>query len=289
MGISAAALVERLPEGWAVKLIRMNKVGQSSSKKTALVTGASRRVGREIAASLAGNGWMVALHYRTNDSEANEALEYCKKHGAKDADLAIFKADLSNEKECRKLFDSVFQTFGPLDAVINSAALFEFDDGASVNFEQLDAHFKTNTAAPVFLAHLLYQHRKSMAQSGEVDESACVVNLLDQKLWNPNPDFFSYTLSKAALKEAITLQAQAYAPLVRVVGIAPGLTLSSHMMTEEKFAQLHKQAPLGQSSDTGDITKTVLFLLESKSITGETILIDGGQHLQRMDRDFSLM
>lgn len=264
----------------------MNKVG---TNKVVLVTGASRRMGREIAASLAELGWRVALHYRSSAADAQEAVDLCKIYGLTDADVASFQADLSVESECRSLFDDVIQKFGRLDAIINSAALFEFDDGASVTFERLDAHFKTNTAAPVLLAHLLYQHRKQLVLSDELPASACVVNLLDQKLWNPNPDFLSYTLSKAALKEAITLQAQAYAPLVRVVGIAPGLTLSSHMMSEEKFAQLHKQAPLGQSSDTDDIARAVVFVLQSKSITGETILVDGGQHLMRMDRDFSLM
>jgi NAD(P)-dependent dehydrogenase (short-subunit alcohol dehydrogenase family) len=264
-------------------------VKKAVSNKVVLVTGASRRMGREIATSLAEQGWRVALHYRTSEADAQETINLCKTYGLTDDAVASFQADLSSEAQCRSLFQSVIERFGQLDAIINSAALFEFDDGASVTFEMLDAHFKTNTAAPVLLAHLLYQHRKQLVTNDELPAAACVVNLLDQKLWNPNPDFLSYTLSKAALKEAITLQAQAYAPLVRVVGIAPGLTLSSHMMSEEKFEQLHKLALLGQSSDTSDITRAVRFVLESKSITGETILVDGGQHLVRMDRDFSLM
>jgi NAD(P)-dependent dehydrogenase (short-subunit alcohol dehydrogenase family) len=210
------------------------------------------------------------------------------------AAASSFQADLSSEAGCRALFADAVAAFGQLDAVINCAALFELDDGQSVSFSGLDAHFKTNTAAPVLLTSLLYEHSKTRLSSpseGVISPamSACAVNLLDQKLWNPNPDFLSYTLSKAALKEATTLQAQAYAPLVRVVGIAPGLTLPSHMMSEEKFEQLHKLAPLGRSSDTDDIARAVLFVLQSKSITGETILVDGGQHLVRMDRDFSLM
>lgn len=261
----------------------MNRLTSFGVKKVALVTGASRRIGREIAVLLAEHGWSIAVHHRASQELADETVNLCKTFKA---EAISFQADLSSEAACRGLFANVQGAFGQVDAVINCAALFELDDGDSVSFEGLDAHFRTNTAAPVLLTSLLHAHRKT---SGAPSPAACAVNLLDQKLWNPNPDFLSYTLSKAALKEATTLQAQAYAPLVRVVGIAPGLTLSSHMMSAEKFAQLHKQAPLGQSSDADDIARAVLFVLQSKSITGETILVDGGQHLMRMDRDFSLM
>ena len=117
----------------------------------------------------------------------------------------------------------------------------------------------------------------------------CVVNIIDQKLWNPNPDFLSYTLSKAALEAATPLLALALAPRVRVVGVAPGLTLASHMLDDDKFAQLHKLSPLGRSSTPGDVAATVKFALENRSITGTTLLVDGGQHLMKFERDFSLM
>jgi NAD(P)-dependent dehydrogenase (short-subunit alcohol dehydrogenase family) len=115
------------------------------------------------------------------------------------------------------------------------------------------------------------------------------VNLLDQKLWNPNPDFLSYTLSKAALEAATPMLALALAPRVRVVGVAPGLTLPSHMLDDDKFAQLHKLSPLGRSSTPADVVATVKFALENGSITGTTLLVDGGQHLMKFERDFSLM
>jgi NAD(P)-dependent dehydrogenase (short-subunit alcohol dehydrogenase family) len=116
-----------------------------------------------------------------------------------------------------------------------------------------------------------------------------VVNLLDQKLWNLNPDFFSYTLSKAALETANTLLARALSPVLRVVGVAPGLTLTSHMLSDEKFEDLHKLSPLGRSSSVEDVVATVLFALQNRSITGTTLLVDGGQHLMSFERDFSLM
>ena len=116
-----------------------------------------------------------------------------------------------------------------------------------------------------------------------------MVNLLDQKLWNQNPDFFSYTLSKAALEAANTMLALALSPLVRVVGVAPGLTLTSHLLSDAKFEALHKLSPLGRSSTPQDVASTVLFALQNQSITGTTLLVDGGQHLMRFERDFSLM
>ena len=113
--------------------------------------------------------------------------------------------------------------------------------------------------------------------------------MLDQKLWNQNPDFFSYTLSKAALQAATTMMALALAPHIRVVGVAPGLTLSSPLLSEQQFQARHKLALLGQSSTPHDVAATVRFALENQSITGTTLLVDGGQHLMRFERDFSLM
>jgi len=116
-----------------------------------------------------------------------------------------------------------------------------------------------------------------------------VVNLLDQKLWNQNPDFFSYTLSKAALEAANTMLALALAPHVRVVGVAPGLTLTSNLLTDAQFQARHKMALLERSSTPADVAATVRFALDNGSITGTTLLVDGSQHLMRFERDFSLM
>ena len=116
-----------------------------------------------------------------------------------------------------------------------------------------------------------------------------VVNMLDQKLWNQNPDFLSYTLSKAALEAANTMLAMALAPDVRVVGVAPGLTLTSEYLSPEKFAALHQLSPLGRSSTPEDVAGAVKFALENASLTGTTLLVDGGQHLMRFQRDFSMM
>ncbi len=135
-----------------------------------------------------------------------------------------------------------------------------------------------NLAAPLLLAQALHAATPAGSQS-------VVINLLDQKLYNPNPDFLSYTLSKAALLSATTLLAQALAPLVRVVGVAPGITLMSGEQTAGEFEQAHRVTPLGKSSTPEDVAATVCFVASASAITGTTILVDGGQHLIPLQRD----
>ena len=251
--------------------------------RTVLVTGAARRLGREIAIAAARAGWRVAVHYQTSRHDAMDTLAACASQSSAGG---LFDADLGDEAATRALLPRVVAALGAVDAVVNSAALFDYDDAASFGHAQMERHWRTNTAAPVLLAQALAEHlaaRDARAASG------CVVNLLDQKLFNPNPDFLSYTLSKAALHSATTLLAQALAPRVRVVGVAPGLTLTSHLLDEQRFAELHRQSPLGRSSTPEDVAGAVRFALDNRSITGTTLLVDGGQHLMRFDRDFSMM
>jgi len=252
--------------------------------RTVLVTGAARRLGREIAWTLAAQGWRVAVHCRSSREDAEATAAGCRERSGQDS--AVFEADLADEAAVHALAPQVLARFGALDAVVNSASLFEHDEPASFGYEALHRHLASNTGAPVLLAQALHAH---LADQGDAGVDGVVVNLLDQKLWNLNPDFFSYTLSKAALETATTMLAQALAPRVRVVGVAPGLTLTSHMLSDEKFEQLHQLSPLGRSSTPEDVAATVAFALNNRSLTGTTLLVDGGQHLRRFDRDFSLM
>lgn len=256
-----------------------------STTRTVLVTGAGKRLGREIALTLARQGWNVAVHHRLSAMEARQTAKDCETEGKGNISAQAFYADLSEEASVRDLLPAVVKHFGQVDAVVNSASIFEHDSARTVDASSMDMHWRTNTAAPVLLAQALHEHLKHSA--GERD--GAVVNLLDQKLWNLNPDFFSYTLSKAALEAATNMLAMALAPRIRVVGVAPGLTLTSHMLSDEKFAELHKQSPLGRSSTPEDVAETVAFALRNRSITGTTLMVDGGQHLMRFDRDFSLM
>ena len=245
-----------------------------------LVTGAAKRLGREIALALAAGGWQVAVHYRSSEADAMKTVADCARLSG---GSAAFEADLSEEAAVRGLLPRVAAHFGRVDAVVNNASTFEHDSAASFGFASLDKHLHSNTGAAILLARALHEHLSARNASG------AVVNLLDQKLWNQNPDFFSYTLSKAALEAAGTMLALALAPQVRVVGVAPGLTLTSHLLSDAQFEARHQLSPLGRSSTPADVAATVKFALENASITGTTVLVDGGQHLMKFERDFSLM
>jgi NAD(P)-dependent dehydrogenase (short-subunit alcohol dehydrogenase family) len=259
-------------------------MSRPAATRTVLVTGAAKRLGRDIALALSAAGWQVAVHYRESHADATKTVADC---AALSGDSALFDADLGDEAAARGLLPRVVERFGAVHAVVNSAALFEHDSAASFGFAAMTRHLQCNTGAAIVLAQALHQHR--LAVSGQAAGSGVVVNLLDQKLWNQNPDFFSYTLSKAALEAANTMLALALAPQLRVVGVAPGLTLTSHMLTPEKFEALHRLSPLGRSSTAEDVAATVRFALENSSITGTTLLVDGGQHLMKFERDFSLL
>jgi NAD(P)-dependent dehydrogenase (short-subunit alcohol dehydrogenase family) len=262
-------------------------MSDSPRLRTVLVTGSAKRLGREIALALAAGGWQVAVHFRTSASDAKTTVEECQSLARVGAVMDSFQADLGDEAQARALLPRVIARFGAVDAVVNNASMFEHDSVDSFSYEALALHLRTNTAAPIVLARALHEHACSRSAGGA--GAGVVVNLLDQKLWNQNPDFLSYTLSKAALEAANTILAIALAPQLRVVGVAPGLTLTSHLLSSDQFERLHRLSPLGQSSTPQDVVSAVKFALENSSITGTTLLVDGGQHLMKFDRDFSLM
>lgn len=241
------------------------------SRPVALVTGSARRLGRTIALHLAAQGWDLAIHYRSSANAARETVGQTQALGAR---ARAFGADLADEAACAALFAAVHAHFGAVAAVVNNASLFEHDTVADFEVATMERHWRANTAPAVILARALH------AAGG-----GCVVNLLDQKLWNPNPDHFSYTLSKAALEAATTLLAQALAPSTRVCGVAPGITLPSGPMSEAEFERARRLTPLQRSSTPEDVARAVHFLLDSPAITGTTLLVDGGQHLQPQPRD----
>ncbi len=245
------------------------------AKKTALVTGAAKRLGRAIALGLAKEGWDIVVHYRASATEAQATADEIRQIGRQAITL---DCDLSNEQATRELLSRATAVIGPIHCVVNSASLFDYDDASSFSLRLLDQHMHANLAAPILLAQALHELTPKGSQS-------VVINLLDQKLFNPNPDFLSYTLSKAGLHSATVLLAQALAPKVRVVGLAPGLTLVSGDQTEEGFATAHQQTPLGKSSTPDDIVAAACYLANATAVTGTVLVVDGGQHLMPMARD----
>ena len=247
--------------------------------RVVLVTGAAKRIGKAIALSFASAGWRVAIHYGSSEADANDTLKELLALGV---DAMTLQGNLSDEPETRALIPTVMARFGRIDAVVNNASRFEFDDVHSFQYSNLAAHMAANLAAPLVLAQALHDALH------EGDEGV-VVNLLDQKLYNLNPDFLSYTMTKAGLAAATVMLAKALAPKVRVVGVAPGLTLASYLQDDASFSKAHQVSVLNRSSDLQDIAATILFAATNRSITGSTILVDGGQHLLALPRDISFM
>ena len=257
---------------------------EMSSRPVALVTGAARRIGRVIALELAHAGFDIALHHRGSDAHSvAEAEATAGELRAAGARVAPFAADFADPSAAAALLPAIAQAFGRVDVVVNSASRFEYDSPATFDAALLESLTRSNVAAPVALAQALAAQARAQAPHARV--TPCVVNLLDQKLHNPNPDYFSYTLTKAALAHATVLLAQALAPAVRVCGVSPGITLVSGPMDEAEFAKAHKLTALGRSSTPEDIARAVRFLLESPAITGVDLAVDGGQHLVGQARD----
>ncbi len=247
----------------------------TAQPKVALVTGAAKRIGRSIALALAHEGWDIVVHYRASVEEAQATVKDIQACGRR---AVALQCDLADEASVRALLPRAIGMLGPVCCVVNNASLFSYDCVDDFSSATLDVHMHTNLAAPVLLAHALHAATPETTQ-------AVVINLLDQKLFNPNPDFLSYTLSKSALHSATTMLAQALAPRVRVVGLAPGITMVSGDQTAEGFAKAHAQTPLGKSSTPDDIAKAVCFLAEAQAVTGTTLIVDGGQHLLSSPRD----
>jgi NAD(P)-dependent dehydrogenase (short-subunit alcohol dehydrogenase family) len=248
-------------------------------RRVALVTGAAKRLGQAIAMTMAERGWDVVVHYHHSALEAQATVQAIEALGRRALALCC---DLADEAAVLQLLPHILPVFGRLDCIVNSASLFDYDCAEDFCRSNLDRHMHANLAAPILLAQALHA---ATAEGGE----AVVINLLDQKLYNMNPDYLSYTLSKAALQTATVMLAQALAPKLRVAGVAPGITLISGTQTEAQFQKSHTMTPLGRSSTPQDIANTVCFIADTPGITGSTLLVDGGQHLVPLLRDVAFV
>ncbi|HXF44670.1 MAG TPA: SDR family oxidoreductase [Burkholderiaceae bacterium] len=248
---------------------------QAPQPRVALVTGAAKRIGREIALALARDGWDVAVHYATSRAEARATAAEIEALGRR---AITVNRNLAVTRGVRSVIDECTAELGPVTCLVNNASIFEYDTPQRFKPELLVKHVQVNTAAPLLLTQALAERLAPRAR-------AVVVNLLDQKLWNPNPDFLSYTLSKCALEYATRVLAQAFAPRLRVVGVAPGVTLQSHLQTAAGFARAQTMTPLKRSSTPADVAAAVVYLANAPAVTGTTLIVDGGQHLMAAARD----
>ncbi|MDE2258973.1 MAG: SDR family oxidoreductase [Betaproteobacteria bacterium] len=254
------------------------------SPRIALVTGAAKRLGKCMALALAEAGWDIVVHYHRSESEAQATVTQIREMGC--SALAL-QADLASPTEASALIPACIERMGLPHCLINNASLFEFDDGQSIRPEMLERHMAINLSAPLVLSRQLYEAHRQQDLSNPARECTpgVIINLLDQKLINLNPDFLSYTLSKAALETATRLLAQCYAPVLRMVGLAPGITLPSGSQSEMDFALAHHNTPLGHASFPEDIAQAAVYLASAHAITGTTLYVDGGQHLRSSSRD----
>jgi NAD(P)-dependent dehydrogenase (short-subunit alcohol dehydrogenase family) len=240
-----------------------------SIPKAALVTGAARRIGRAVALDLAGHGWAVAVHYNRSAKEANAVVAEIRKAGG---NAVALQADLSKEAEIEPLMRRAVDALGPIGCLVNNASRFQRDEVDSADRASWDAHLETNLRAPFVLI-------QAMARLLPADKSGVVVNMLDQRVWNLTPHFLSYTLSKSGLWTLTRTLALALAPRIRVNAIGPGPTLANERQSEAQFRRQYESMPLRKPVDVAEICDAVRFLISARSMTGQMIALDSGQHL----------
>jgi NAD(P)-dependent dehydrogenase (short-subunit alcohol dehydrogenase family) len=245
--------------------------------RTVLITGAARRVGAAIARCLAADGWNVIAHYNRSAAEAEQLAGEIRAAGGVCDPL---RADLGVRSEVESLMQRAAALHGPLRCLINNASTFRYDDIGTVTWESLHDHLASNLVAPVMLC-------RDFARSFESGTDGCVINILDQKIANLNPDFLSYTLGKAGLACLTTTMAMALAGRIRICGIAPGIALISGKQTEAGFEKAWRAPPLGRSTTPEEIARCVQYVLASSSMTGNTIFLDGGESVAGRARDIA--
>lgn len=235
---------------------------------TVLVTGASRRIGARIAVGLAAAGHDLVLHYHHGSEDAAEVQGRIEQLGRR---AIAVQADLSSEQQTAELFRQA-QAFQPVTALVNNASLFEFDDFASFTRASWERHAAVNVAAPLQLVQLF-------AAALPAGAEGAIVNVLDQRVVNPAPGFVSYAATRSALWTLTQMMAQSLGPAIRVNAIGPGPTLASVRQTAEDFARQAAGTPLARPVDPEEIVSGILYLLASRSVTGQLLLVDAGQHL----------
>lgn len=239
------------------------------ARPVALVTGAARRIGRAIAQDLAAHGFAVAIHCNTSRGEADELASTLKAEGG---EAEIFQADLARMDDVSQLIGAVTARMGAPVLLVNNASAFESDELADFDWQQWETHFAVHLKAPVELT-------RRFADALPTGSEGLVVNIIDQRVLKPTPRYFSYSLSKAALWSATRTMAQALAPRIRVNAIGPGPTLANTRQSDADFGAVVDTLLLKRGPALREFGATIRYLWEARSITGQMIAIDGGQHL----------
>ena len=241
---------------------------------TVLVTGGAKRIGRAICLRLSKEGYSIAVHYRDSRQEAEEVVSAIDASGGKafsiDANLA--------DAESASALVSRASEYGPLCAIVNNASLFIHDDIQSIDTDSWDAHMDVNARSPMLLI-------RSLNEILDEGEAACVVNVLDQKISEPNPDHLSYTASRYAMLGLTDALARGLAPKIRVNAVAPGHTLPSDNQTKLGFARAQSESPLGYGPVPEDIADAVCYLIGARAVTGQILFVDSGERFLSRARD----
>jgi len=236
---------------------------------TALITGAARRIGRALALTAAEAGYDVAVHHRGPADDAETLAFEIRSMGRKAAPVA---AELKDEAETSALVGRAAEALGPVTLLINNASVFQDDRIEGLTRASWDAHMETNLRAPILLS-------QTFAAELPKDAEGLIINMLDQRVWKPNPQFFSYGLSRSALWAATQVLARALAPRIRVNAIGPGPTLPSIHQTQTQFEAEAHNVLLQRRSSPEDIAGAARYLMDARQVTGQMIAVDGGQHL----------
>jgi NAD(P)-dependent dehydrogenase (short-subunit alcohol dehydrogenase family) len=239
------------------------------TRGAALVTGAGRRIGRALALEAARAGFDVAVHYRTARDDAQAVADEIAALGRR---AVVLDAELADEDQTAALIPRAAQALGPVTLLVNSASTFEDDRLATATRDIWDAHLDANLRAPVLLAQVF-------AAALPADLSGQIVNIVDQRVLRPNPQFFSYSLSKAGLWWVTQTLAQDLAPRIRVNAIGPGPTLASVHQAPGEFEREAAGTPLERAVSPDDIAAAMRYLIDAKAVTGQMIAVDAGQHL----------
>jgi len=242
-----------------------------------LITGGAHRLGQALVRHFAKAGWQVWCHYSRSEAAA-QALQ--AELGEKGQTLHLVQADLSQQDQVLGMMAHIQSRCPGLRAIVNNASLFEPDQGLDFDPKLTRQQMDVNLMAPMLLARELARQ-----QAAQPSGDAAVIHILDQKVFNLNPDYFSYTVSKLALERAVALQAQALAPHVRVCGVAPGLLYPSGPQDADNFARASQVNLLRRPINPDDVAATCVFLAQTPSINGTTLCVDNGQHLIPLARD----